>query len=700
MQMRWAQGRGNQDQTKHRPPTCPTHITSREYSFKAKGSFVAFTAAACEAAGAGGGNASKMASLKEDQYYGLSCGRVGSGSNVSVFHVKLTDSALRAFEGYRSNKSLSAHPSIQFSGAQGKICIPRLGSSSEVQTFIFDLSKVGRDNPQGSFDCIRQYITGDGSVELDRLGGIQDKITVCATNDSYQKARQSMAQAEEETRSRGAIVIKPGGRFIGKKVQVRKPAAVLTDVAPSRRTPRPVLIAGGGAGRGAGGGAQQRPLRDRLAHLLALKPHRKPELILRLKKDGLTTQDKDSLDTLLQEVANLNERDHTFTLKDVLFKDIQKDWPGYSEGDQQLLSRILKRKLCQSQNSLLVPGDTPASPPKEPAYCSPSQKRPAGEFIDPLANKKPRISHLASKAAAAPPNGKMSSSNGKEARATGGAQAAAAVVTSSGDVLGGPQLPLLVIPRPCDLLSDISNDSSHNGARDGPAQEACERLAPPPTARSSTPPLLAPPPPAAVSAFLRSKPKKKSKKHKDKEKSRGKEKGSERERERRRRGGGERRRRGEGEQRKGKQLDSSDGQTNSVPNTSADLNGICKATSIPTSSSEDYLLKYTAIGSQEQRQVYKNDFNVEYSEYRGLHARIEGITRHFSLLDAELKQLQQGTDKFKTIHNQILQEYQKIKKTNPNYSQERNRCEYLHNKLAFIKRLISEYDQQQLQGCR
>ena len=31
---------------------------------------------------------------------------------------------------------------------------------------------------------------------------------MCATDDSYQKARQSLAQAEEETRSRG-----PGLRF-------------------------------------------------------------------------------------------------------------------------------------------------------------------------------------------------------------------------------------------------------------------------------------------------------------------------------------------------------------------------------------------------------------------------------------------------------------------------------------------------------
>lgn len=43
------------------------------------------------------------------------------------------------------------------------------------------------------------------------------------------------------------------------------------------------------------------------------------------------------------QVANLNGKDNTFTLKDVLYKEIQKDWPGYTEGDQQLLKRILFR---------------------------------------------------------------------------------------------------------------------------------------------------------------------------------------------------------------------------------------------------------------------------------------------------------------------------------------------------------------------
>ncbi|XP_066551513.1 RNA polymerase II elongation factor ELL isoform X2 [Amia ocellicauda] len=655
-----------------------------------------------------------MAALKEEQCYGLSCGRVSNGSNVSVFHVKLTDSALRAFEGYQSSKGLcSAQSTIRFTGNQGKISIPRLESTNELRTFTFYLSNVGRDNPQGSFDCIQQYITSDGSIQLDCLGGIQDKITVCATDDSYQKARQSMAQAEEETRSRGAIVIKPGGRYVGKKVQIRKPAAGVSDVAPSRRTPRPVIIAS--ALRKGNSGAQQRPLKDRVAHLLALKPYRKPELILRLQKDGLTPQDKDSLDGLLQQVANLNGRDNTFTLKDCMFKEIQKAWPGYSEGDQQLLKRILVRKLCQSQNTLPVPGDGPAgpagpaSPPREQANSSPSQKRPAGEFIDPLANKKPRISHMASKASSTF-NGKLTPANGKEGASVTNPPPAPLVAAPPDTVTSSSHLPLLDILRPCEPLSDVSNDSSHNG-RECEGQEAAvaERLSQPPALAPAPPPPLpdsgAPPPttapqpsepgftaasshPGPTSASLHGKSKKKSKKHKDKDKAK----------ERERKGGEER-----GLVEQGDVCELTDGAQvtkSSIPHSSTDLNGMCNNSSVPTSTSEmaDYLLKYTVIASQDQRQSYKNDFNAEYGEYRGLHARIERITHQFTLLDTELKQLQQGTDKYKTIHNQILQEYRKIKKTNPNYSQEKNRCEYLHNKLAHIKKLIAEYDQQQLQN--
>ncbi|XP_075895559.1 RNA polymerase II elongation factor ELL isoform X2 [Nelusetta ayraudi] len=597
-------------------------------------------------------------------------------------------------------KVLSSKPLIRFNGKQGRISIPRSENSNELQTFSFYLSNVGRDNPQGSFDCIQQYITSEGSVQLDCLGGIQDKITVCATDDSYQKARESMAQVEEETRSRSAIVIKPGGRYVGKKVQIRKPALAQTDVAPLRRSSRPVIISSSAQKKNT---PQHRPLRERLMHLLALKPYKKPELILRLQKDGLLPSDKDYLDSHLQQVANLNGKDNTFTLKDVLYKEIQKDWPGYTEGDQQLLKRILFRKQNSSASAL-------ESPPKEPASSSPSQKRPAADFIDPLLNKKPRISHLASKATTAPVNGRLSSSCGRGDAA--GAQAGVAVSVSDAAVMSSIQhLPMLEIPRPFEALSDVSNDSSHNG-RDCDPQEtaASERLSQPPSLVSSSAALPArsagtsspghtalPGPRDSSPAPTSNKSRKKSKKHKDKEKSKDREKGK----------GRTQPKQAEKKNHEGvapvpdraSELSSETVRCNTIPQKSTDLNGMCNSTSISSSSAPEvaeYLLKYKVIGSPEQRQRYKNDFNAEYSEYRGLHARIEGITRQFTVLDNELKQLQPGTDRYKTINNQIIQEYHKIKKSNPNYSQDKNRCEYLHNKLSHIKRLIAAFDQQQL----
>ncbi|KAM4810018.1 RNA polymerase II elongation factor ELL [Rhinophrynus dorsalis] len=599
-----------------------------------------------------------MAALQEERSYGLSCGTVSG--RVSVFHVKLTDSALRAFESYQSSRdSVIQKPAIRFQGSQGQISIPRPDCPTEVRTFTFYLSNVGRDSPQGSFDCIQQYIQSNGNIKLDCLGSIQDKITVCATDDSYQKARQSMAQAEEENKSRSAIVIKMGSRYGGKKVQVRKPAPGVPDAVPSRKRPIPVNLAS--AIKKSNTGIAQRPFKDRVIHLLALKPYKKPELILRLQKDGLSVQDKDLLDCLLQQVANLSAKDCTYTLKDCMYKEVQKDWPGYSEGDQQLLKRILVRKLCQTQNPGAQPGDSaPLSPAKENVNSSSpfpqtQQKRPPQnpDFIDPLANKKPRISHFTSLRSQPTFNGKLSTSNEKDSLGSASTHIPSLDPVSSSSHLSTPH----------ESLSDSVTDNRH---KDCVSQEASERLGHTPLTDCPTEGKL-------NCNSQHGKPKKKSKKHKEREKS--KEKIVE------------------------EMQNCSSIKNSGTPQDTIDLNGACSNSSIPTSTSEmpDYLLKYAAISSQEQRQIYKNDFNAEYSEYRDLHARIERITRRFTQLDSQLKQLCQGTEEYKTIHDQILQEYRKIKKTNPKYSEEKNRCEYLHNKLAHIKKLIAQYDQQQFQ---
>ncbi|XP_036022223.1 RNA polymerase II elongation factor ELL [Onychomys torridus] len=607
-----------------------------------------------------------MAALKEARSYGLSCGRVSEGSRVSVFHVKLTDSALKAFESYRAHQdSVSLRPSIRFEGSQGHISIPQPDCPDEVRAFSFYLSNIGRDSPQGSFDCIQQYVSSHGDVHLDCLGSIRDKVTVCATDDSYQKARQSMAQAEEETRSRSAIVIKAGGRYMGKKVQFRKPAPGAADAVPSRKRATPINLASA-IRKSGGSGANsvvQRPFQDRVLHLLALRPYRKAELLLRLQKDGLTQADKDTLDSLLQQVASVNPKDGTCTLRDCMYKDVQKDWPGYSEGDQQLLKRVLTRKLCQPQSA--ISDATASSPPQEHGRsASPSQKRPQStDFIDPLASKKPRISHFTQRAQPTL-NGKLGTPNGHETMLP-------TLRPTPTDTFSSSHLPpRLEPPRTHDPLADVSNDLGHS-AQDYKHQETT----PAPASHLSLPLLtdFTQPERPAGSSHSHSRPKRKSKKHRDRE------------------------RPPEDRPPEDRPPAPQPAAPALLPDTPG-LNGACA--SVPTSTSEtpDYLLKYPAISSSEQRQSYKNDFNAEYNEYRSLHARIEQITRRFTQLDEQLRQLSQGSEEYETTRGQILQEYRKIKKTNTNYSREKQRCEYLHRKLAHIKRLIADYDQRRLQA--
>lgn len=50
----------------------------------------------------------------------------------------------------------------------------------------------------------------DGREQLEFQGVIHDKITVCATDESYQTTRQRMSQVEKESWSHSAIEIKPG----------------------------------------------------------------------------------------------------------------------------------------------------------------------------------------------------------------------------------------------------------------------------------------------------------------------------------------------------------------------------------------------------------------------------------------------------------------------------------------------------------
>ncbi|TMS12783.1 RNA polymerase II elongation factor ELL3 [Larimichthys crocea] len=44
------------------------------------------------------------------------------------------------------------------------------------------------------------------------------------------------------------------------------------------------------------------------------------------------------------------------------------------------------------------------------------------------------------------------------------------------------------------------------------------------------------------------------------------------------------------------------------------------------------------------------------------------------------------------MEDQILEKYSKYRKKFPGYREEKKRCEYLHEKLSYIKQLIIDYD--------
>lgn len=57
------------------------------------------------------------------------------------------------------------------------------------------------------------FLRRENREQLECQGSVQDKITVCATDDSYQMTRERMSQVEKDIWSRTAIEIKPGSTY-------------------------------------------------------------------------------------------------------------------------------------------------------------------------------------------------------------------------------------------------------------------------------------------------------------------------------------------------------------------------------------------------------------------------------------------------------------------------------------------------------
>lgn len=142
----------------------------------------------------------------------------------------------------------------------------------------------------------------------------------------------------------------------------------------------------------------KRNIRERLIHLLALRPYKKPELHAKLTQDGIRGQEKNCITQALKAIASM--RDNVYYLHRHMWNDVQEDWPFYSEQDRQTLKRRKPQNLTpplSSDGGSSTSGQSPSSAHNGSSPPSGS-KRPSMAGDDGAAgamptSKKQRISH-------------------------------------------------------------------------------------------------------------------------------------------------------------------------------------------------------------------------------------------------------------------------------------------------------------------
>ncbi|KAL4227381.1 RNA polymerase II [Mactra antiquata] len=354
-----------------------------------------------------------MAALGEGFQYGLSSNSISS-SNKTVVHVKLTDVSLRIIEDYIQKKAaFQQKPSIQFQGNHGTIQLPE--RNGETKNFQFSLSAIQGD-PNGSFDAVCQPNMRHGN-RLTLEGSMTNKIQIHATNELFKATKDRVTQAELDSKKVSTKEIDHSGPNISRKKTTvirnqHPPVARQQPVQPTKPKPSsappvnftkrpspsygsqghavsphnpttmtsskptsPSLSTHNPSKRTSGNPAvMSMPYRDRIIHLLAIKAYKKPELMLRLRRDGVREKDKDSLGSILHQVAV--SKDNSFSLAKHVYADVRMDWPFYTEEDRQ----ILKKKL-QSASSV-SPSASPNSRSPDSQSINLTQKKSEKRSLD------------------------------------------------------------------------------------------------------------------------------------------------------------------------------------------------------------------------------------------------------------------------------------------------------------------------------
>lgn len=619
-----------------------------------------------------------MAVLLEGQKFGLNS---KSETSKSVVYVKLTDSALRSLEDYLKHravfeKSGSGGPTIQFTPSGGAISLPPGGDRGPV-TYSFGLSanEDGGANKQSSTSCLRST-----NNTLESLGTMGETLRVKASEDVYKRIGQKFNDVKLENEKKSTVLLDNKDK---KKASVPKPSVVrkpVSQVAAGVSSDRDRTVysrstySGLGPGRGGTGTKAHSPatgrptpprplpspntqsnqsqeterrrekfqqthktskpppvnnpeimkktLRERLIHLLAVKPYRKPELLQRINRDGIKEKDRKNISLLLREVSEC--KNNVYELKRTMWNDVHEDWTFYTESDRVALKRRKPQNLTPpgSDTGSTSSGHSPSStnPASPPQITNPLKRHDRWHDSNSTPNtepspKKKRVSSYKrpgdtwSKSQVSPQTLSVSSLN-------------------SGMSSVSPRLDLPYDAVPDDSAPDWGQFHDGESDRNRSPERNKEHLSSPEPDRSPD----------------------------------GGSRASDHEQD----------------------LDSTPQQ---------------QLMQLLQNENKDFLECYVPIESSEQRIRYKSEFNQYYAKYRSLHNVLDTVSKKFASLENRLRDATKGSQEFKAVKAQIVVEYER-NKNDKTYQEARSSFQYLHEKLAHIKKLVHDYDTSNLLNSR
>lgn len=598
-------------------------------------------------------------------------------SNVNRLPMGFPRTVFQESPPYQNNKHSLPSQGFQFQGFQHLSKITPNNSSTDMKTVNFQLSNTSNDTQQDKIGSSQPNMSNSTHLQYNCPQSIQDKMTVNRCSSSSQLTSPRMTEAEEKSCNTWKNIRKS---YVQKKVPVQKVPHFVPDQASEKKRTTPLNTAYTIRKSRPVSGVHTRSYRDRVIHLLALKDYKKYELLVQLQKDGIKINDPNFLGKILLQVANLNATTLSYTLKDSIFNEIQRDWPGYNEEDKLLLDLVLSRKLRPFHNA------TKATHCKESSVVSKTDDSSSSKDhflslsgIDTLMKNKGGFS--------APKSGGQLTSNGQ---ASGNSEKPVILSCSAATTkciprpLPGSHLPISNSPvlirsnrnvcsspengtqNPCDISHDsgmLEREMNKHTSFEAPSCVSVQKM------YSKTIEIPHFMPEKFKCAFAKrkttipnyitstmEKPKIDFKKQDEIMKS--------------------------DSNKEVKKVFPDYGKTSF------------------TSETPDYLANYSIILSSDQRQCYEKEFRADYSEYQATYNKIQILCTPIIGLDSERKEFSPGSKEYQYITKKILVAYQKMRQLNPKFCEEKDRCVFLYNKLVHIKKLINDFDQQEVKSTQ